>query len=59
MEAFKPIIDDNGEVIAAKVLIYPGDYEEYYTFITPEPYNALREWMDFRASDGEVVTGET
>jgi integrase len=55
----KPISNGEGELIASKVLVYPGDYEEYYTFITPEAYNALREWMDFRASYGEVITGET
>jgi hypothetical protein len=35
------------EVVAVKLLIYPGDQEQYYTFITPEAYTALKEWMDF------------
>jgi hypothetical protein len=54
-----PIHNEQGEVIAAKLLIYPGDQEEYYTFITPEAYTALKDWMDFRASYGEKITGES
>jgi integrase len=48
-----------GEIITAKILVYSGDREEYYAFITPEAYNALKEWMDFRASYGEKITGES
>jgi hypothetical protein len=54
-----PITDENGEIIAAKLLIYPGDAEEYYCFITPAAYTALKEWMDYRSEHGENITGDS
>ncbi len=35
-----------------------GDNEEYCSFITPEVYQELWDWIDFGASYGEKVTGE-
>jgi hypothetical protein len=55
----KPIADNEGKIIAAKLDVYSGDVEEYYTFMTPEAYTVLREWMDFRASYGERITGDS
>lgn len=58
-----PITDEKGGgeevVVAAKLLVYAGDAEEHYTFITPEAYRALKEWMDFRVSYGEKITGDS
>ena len=51
-----PIKDQRGEIIAAKLIVYPGDREEYYTFITSEAYNELEEWKNFRIKYGEVIT---
>ncbi|MGA7368291.1 MAG: hypothetical protein WBX01_04125 [Nitrososphaeraceae archaeon] len=55
----KPFFDEQGEVAAARLIVYAGDREEYYTFVTPEAYHALKDWMDFRASYGEVITDES
>jgi hypothetical protein len=54
-----PLCNERGEIIAAKLTVYAGDSEEYYTFVTPEAYSSLKEWMDFRGSYGEKITGES
>lgn len=34
------------------------EHDEYYNFITPEAYIALKEWMDFRIDYGEKIKGD-
>jgi hypothetical protein len=36
-----------------------GEPEEYFTFMTPEAYNAVKEWMNYHASFGEEIIGES
>ena len=38
-----PLTNHNEEIIAAKLIIYPGDREEYYAFLTHEAYTALKD----------------
>jgi integrase len=52
-------LNREGEVTAAIVKVYAGENEEYFSCITPEAYNSLKSWMDFRASYGEKITGES
>lgn len=54
-----PIEDENKEIIAAKLVVYRGDNEQYCTFMTPEAFNSIKEWMDFRKEHGENVTDES
>jgi integrase len=53
------IRNDKDEVIAAKIIVYAGTKEEYFSFITPEAFNALQEYIEFRASCGEKISGES
>ena len=52
-------VENNGEIVAAKIIVYAGEPESYYSFITTEAYSALKEWMAFRNSYGEVISGES
>jgi integrase len=54
-----PIPNNDGEIAAAKLRIYAGDREEYYAFVTPEEYGSLRQWMEFRAGYGEIISSES
>ncbi len=33
-----PIVDEKGEILAAKIIVYAGEHDEYYSFITPEAW---------------------
>jgi integrase len=41
--------NDGSEVIAAKLIVYPGDTEEYCALMTSESYHAVSNWMSYRA----------
>jgi hypothetical protein len=49
-----PVIND-GKVIAAKIKVYSGEEDEYFSFITPEAWSSLNEWMNYRIECGELV----
>lgn len=47
------------KMLAAKVIVYAEERDQYYSFITPEAYQALQDWMDFRSSYGERINGDS
>ena len=47
---------NNDDLVAAKVIVYAGEEEQYFTFISPEAYQALSDWMSFREKCGEKIT---
>lgn len=55
-----PIFNEsNKEIISAKLVVYSGENEQYFTFMTPEAYNNIKNWMDYRRSHGEKITGDS
>ena len=50
----KPI-EHKGNIVAAKIIVYAGDEEEYFSFITPEAYYELEKWMNYRHDSGEEI----
>ncbi len=54
-----PINDEKGEIVAAKIIVYAGEVDEYYCFITEEAYSSLLDWMKFREEYGEKISGES
>ena len=50
----KPIEND-GKIVAAKMIVYSGDDEQHFTFMTPEAYNEIKKWMDYRRDSGEQI----
>jgi hypothetical protein len=54
-----PIYDQGKSIIAAKIIVYDGEPDQYFSFITPEAYYSLKEWMEFRKKQGEKVTKES
>ncbi|MDN5847265.1 MAG: hypothetical protein L0H53_13445 [Candidatus Nitrosocosmicus sp.] len=51
----KPITKDGSEIVAAKMTVYEGEDEEYFTFLSGEAYYELLGWMKFREQSGELV----
>jgi hypothetical protein len=55
-----PINDSKtGEPVAAKLVVYAGEPDEYYCFVTPEAYNSVNQWMMYREVHGEKITGDS
>jgi integrase len=52
-------IERNDEIISAKIIVYAGEDEEYFTFISPEAWQSLEDWMTYRRTSGETIKDES
>jgi integrase len=52
-------IEREGKVIVAKIIVYAGEEDQYFSFITAEAYQALADWMKYREKSGEIITKDS
>ena len=52
-------IERDGEIVAAKVIVYAGEDEEYFTFISKKAMFSLMDWMKYRENSGELISKES
>ncbi|MDN5846252.1 MAG: guided entry of tail-anchored proteins factor 1 [Candidatus Nitrosocosmicus sp.] len=50
---------DRKTLLAAKLTVYAGTRDKYYSFLTPEAYLCIKDWVDFRQLHGENITGDS
>jgi integrase len=48
-------IEKEGIVVAAKIIVYAEEEDEYFSFISKEAYQSLKEWMEYREFSGELI----
>ncbi len=48
-------IEKEGKVVAAKIIVYAGEDEEYFSFLSKEALDALSDWIQYRENSGELI----
>ena len=51
-------IKREGEIVAAKLIVYAGEDEQYFSFISSEAWQAVESWMEYRGQSGEKISGD-
>jgi len=52
-------IEKDGKVVAAKIIVYAEEEDEYFSFISAEAFNELKSWMDYRSFSGETINEDS
>ena len=47
--------NEDDEIVAAKIIVYAGEEDEYFSFISKEALESLKDWMRFREISGESI----
>ncbi len=51
----RPIEKEGKGIVAAKMIVYSREDEEYFTFISKEAFAALKDWIQYRQDSGELI----
>ena len=51
--------NQRGKLLAARISVYAGEDDEYFTFLTPEAYLSLESWDEISSRCGEYVTKDS
>jgi hypothetical protein len=49
-------IEQNARVVAAKIIVYGGESEQYFSYISLEAWMEPTKWIQYRESSGEKIT---
>jgi integrase len=49
-------IQQEGKIVAARMIVYAGEDDSYITYITPSAYRELSGWMKYREESGEIIS---
>ncbi len=52
-------IEKSKVLVAAKIRIYSGTSDKYFSFISPETFNAIQSDIEFRKASGEKITKDS
>jgi hypothetical protein len=55
MGDIRPIEKEGLGIVVAKMIVYAGEDEEYYTFLSKEAFFALKDWMQYRQDSRELI----
>jgi integrase len=52
-------IEIDGKIVAAKIIVYAGEDDEYFSYISAETWNELANWMNYRKNSGEIINEDS
>lgn len=52
-------IERDGKVVAAQIIVYAGEAEQYFSYISEEAWQELSKWIEYRKFSGEKITEDS